>query len=64
MICKCKKDAQRLHHELDKAVKKSKIKGLVFMGTASKVMIGRMYDIIQENTGWDILKIRRTSTRP
>jgi hypothetical protein len=64
VICKCKKDAQRLHHELNKAVKKSKIKGLVFMGTASKAMIGRMYDIIQENTGWDILKIRRTSTRP
>ena len=64
VICKCKKDAQRLHHDLDRVVAKSKIKGLVFMGTANKVMIGRMYDIIQENTGWDILKIRRTSTRP
>tara|TARA_B100000925_G_scaffold199150_1_gene150863 strand:+ start:11957 stop:12616 length:660 start_codon:yes stop_codon:yes gene_type:complete len=64
VICKCKKDAQRLHHELNKSVTKAKINGLVFMGTASKVMTGKMYDIIKENTGWDILKIRRTSTRP
>lgn len=64
VICKCKKDAQRLHHELSRAVKNNKIKGLVFMGTASKAMIGRMYDIIAQHTGWDILKIRRTSTRP
>jgi hypothetical protein len=27
-------------------------------------MVSRMYDIIVEETGWDILKVRRTTTRP
>lgn len=64
VICKCKKDAQRLHHTLAKACRKNKIKSIVFMGTASKASIPRMYDIIQQNTDWPIEKIRRTSTRP
>lgn len=64
VICKCKKDAQRLHHTLAKACKKNKIKSIVFMGTASKASIPRMYDIILQHTDWSIEKIRRTSTRP
>jgi hypothetical protein len=36
----------------------------LFMGTASKLMVGRMYDLIVEKTGWKIQKVRRTSTRP
>lgn len=64
VICKCREDAQRLHHTIAKISKKQKIKSLLFMGTASKVMIGVMYDLIKEKTGWPISKIKRTSTRP
>lgn len=64
IICKCKKDAQRLHHTLAKAAQNNKIKNLLFMGTASKASISKMYDLILEKTDWNIEKIRRTSTRP
>jgi len=64
VICKNLEDAQRLHHTLSKIATKQKIKSLLFMGTASKATIGRMYDIIHEETGWPYTKIRRTSTRP
>lgn len=64
VICKCKKDAQRLHHELAKAAKDNKIKNLFFMGTANKKMCGDYYDIIHEHTGWSYTKIWRTTTRP
>lgn len=64
IICKCLIDAQRLHHTLAKIAKKQKIKNLMFMGTASKATISRMYDLILDNTDWSIEKIRRTSTRP
>lgn len=64
IICKNIDDAQRLHHTLAKIAKKNKFKGLLFMGTASKIMVGRMYDLIQEKTKWKIEKIRRTSTKP
>jgi hypothetical protein len=64
VICKNKADAQRLHHALHKAAKKGKFKSLIFMGTASKATVSRMYDVILENTDWSIEKIRRTSTKP
>jgi len=63
VICKCLEEAQRLHHTLAKIVKKQKIKNIMFMGTASKATITRMYDLILEKTNWKIEKIRRTSTR-
>lgn len=64
VICKNMGDAQRLHHTLSKIARKQKIKSLLFIGTASKTMISRMYDLIKEKTGWKIRKINRTSTRP
>ena len=64
VVCKNLLDAQRLHHTLAKVVKKQKIKSLLFMGTASKATIGRMYDLIHEHTEWPYTKIRRTTTRP
>lgn len=64
VLCKNLEDAQRLHHTLAKIVKKQKIKSLLFMGTATPANVGRMYDIIHEETGWPYTKIRRTSTRP
>lgn len=64
IICKCKQDAQRLHHTIHKAFKKNKIKSVIFMGTASDATVSYMYEIIQNHTGWKMEKIRRTSTRP
>ena len=64
VVCKNMEDAQRLHHTLAKIARKQKIKSLLFMGTASDVMISRMYDIIHEETDWPYTKIRRTTTRP
>ena len=64
VICKNMEDAQRLHHTMAKIAKKQKIKSLLFMGTASDVMISRMYDEIHLETGWPYNKIRRTTTRP
>lgn len=64
VLCKNMEDAQRLHHTLERIAKKQKIKSLMFMGTASKANIGRMYDLIHDNTKWPYTKIRRRSTRP
>lgn len=64
IICKNKLDAQRLHHTLQKACKKNKIKSLLFLGTATPATISRMYELIVSKTGWPIQKVRRTSTRP
>ena len=64
VLCKNMEDAQRLHHTLARIAKKQKIKSLLFMGTASKATIGRMYDLIHEETGWPYTKIRRRNTRP
>lgn len=63
IICKSILDAQRLHHMLFKSVSEVNIKYILFLGTASTVMISEMYDIILKNTDWTIEKIRRTSTR-
>jgi len=64
VICKNTEDCQRLHHTLAKIAKKQKIKSIMFMGTASKVTNGKMYDLIHKKTKWSYIKIRRTSTRP
>lgn len=64
ILCKNLVDAQRLHHTLAKIAKKQKLKSLLFMGTAGKVMISDMYDLIHEKTQWAYTKIWRTSTRP
>jgi hypothetical protein len=62
VLCKNLEDAQRLHHTLGKITKKQKINSLLFMGTATKSNIGRLYDVIHEETGWPYPKIRRQST--
>lgn len=64
VICKCKVDAQRLHHTLAKIAKKQKIKSLLFMGTSTEATASRLYDLIHEHTGWSYTKIWRTTTRP
>jgi len=62
ILCKNKKDAQRLHHELAKTMEKNRIKNLLFMGTASKVMVSRLYKIIKDKTDWPLSKIYRRTT--
>lgn len=64
VICKCKKDAQRLHHALKKATDDKKFSNLLFAGTAQGPVISQMYELIHEETGWPMRKIRRTTTRP
>lgn len=64
VLCKNIEDAQRLHHTLAKIVEKQKIKNLMFAGTASSVMISRLYNLIVSKTGWKIEKVWRTTTRP
>lgn len=65
VICKCTEDAERLQLKLWKRVKKKKLqKKIVFLGRASSgKTIGQMYDLIQEETGWTMRKIRRRNTR-
>jgi hypothetical protein len=62
VLCKNMVEAQRLHHALAKIATKQKIKSLLFMGTATKSNIGRLYDVIHDETGWPYPKIRRQST--
>jgi hypothetical protein len=62
VLCKNMEEAQRLHHALAKIATKQKIKTLLFMGTATKSNIGRLYDVIHDETGWAYTKIRRQST--
>jgi hypothetical protein len=64
VLCKNLEEAQRLHHTLAKIATKQKIKSLMFMGTATPATMGRLYDLIHEETGWSYKKIRRTTTRP
>lgn len=64
VICKNKRDCQRLHHMLNDSAEKFKLRGLVFMGTCSDANIPMLYDVIHEGTGWSYRKIRRTTTRP
>lgn len=63
VICKNKRDAQRLHHTLAEIiVVKKRIRNLIFMGTATKASISRLYDIIEEKTNWPRHKIHRKHT--
>lgn len=65
VICKCQNDAQRLHHELKEAAFEAGFqKRVIFFGTASKKVRSDMFEIIQEETGWPLSKIHRTTTRP
>jgi len=64
ILCKCPEDAVRLNMVLYKLAHKKRVKNLVFMGKDKKIMISEIYELIQENTGWTMSKIRRKTTRP
>jgi len=62
VICKCSKDAERLHYELYRTSKNVKIKSLIFNGNPTKEIITMCYDKIQNHTKWLRSKIRKQST--
>ena len=64
VICKCNEDARRLHRKLAEVTKGTTIKNLLFLGVSPPNMIGEVYALIVEKTGWPIEKVRRTTTRP
>ena len=64
VICKCPEDCLRLHNKLSEIAMKSGITKLLFLGEASEKTCGDMYDLIEEKTGWNRVKIWRTNTRP
>lgn len=65
VICKCKKDSQRLQQKLREATIDNKLhKNILFLGTASKKITSDLYEMIEYETGWPIEKIRRISTKP
>jgi len=64
VICKCKKDAQRLHNMLYNLLQKIKGAKFIFLGVANSETTTFLYDVIESETGWNRTRIRRTSTRP
>lgn len=64
IICKCPEDCLRLHNKLKEIARNSKISKLLFLGNASEITAGSMYDLIEAKTGWSKTKIWRTTTRP
>ena len=63
VICKNLEDAQRLHHTLHKLINEKEITNIIFSGTASPATVQYMYDMIHEETGWPMKKIRRYNSR-
>lgn len=64
VICKCEKDAQRLHHVLHEIAKSMKYTNIIFMGTCAYEQLNRVYWDIVEYTGWSYDKVIRSTTRP
>jgi hypothetical protein len=64
VICKCDKDAQRLHHTLHAIAKSMKYNNIVFMGTCAFEHLNTVYWDIVEHTGWPYDKVIRSTTRP
>jgi hypothetical protein len=63
VVCKCKEDAQRLHHAIAKIVEKHKLKSLLFMGVyKDRKNVFSTYRLIMEKFNWNYKKIRRTKT--
>jgi len=62
IICKCKKDAIRLYNQLLSVAQDNKLRRLLFMGHASEKMVGELYKMMMEHTGWNYRKVSRIST--
>lgn len=63
VICKNLEDAQRLHHTLYTIINEREITNVIFSGTASPATVQYMYDMIHDETGWSMKKIRRYNSR-
>lgn len=66
IICKNKSDCIRLYNLIETKTEKEKIKNLNFGGNWSYSKIGKESCIkkIQNLTNWNVMKIKRTSTKP
>lgn len=64
VICKCIDDARRLYKALYGLLNKIKGTKFIFMGVVTSENLPYMNDIIQEETGWNRLKIHRKTTKP
>lgn len=66
VICKCEPDAIRLYTALEKKVSgMKKIRGnIVFCGFVGRNMVKRVQERIMAETGWNLRKVKRSSTRP
>lgn len=64
IICKCIPDTVRLYSELEEKCEKLKIKNVFFSGFVSNIIRDKIEQIIMDKTGWNQLKVRRSSTRP
>lgn len=64
VICKLESEAKKLYNMLKGVSTESNNSNVHFIGTCAKVNNWRVFDIIQENTGWDKDRIWcKTSTR-
>lgn len=64
VITKCEQDATRLYYKLMEALNMLPKHQVLFMGIATSTeSVSIMYDLILDNTDWDIKKIRRLNTR-
>jgi hypothetical protein len=62
VICKCEEDCLRLYDTLRNIAKKRVFRRLLFMGIASEMMVGRLYEMMMDVTDWDYRKVSRLST--
>ncbi len=62
VICKTKDESIRLYNNLKSVVLDNKLKRILFMDHANDRLIGELYEMIMEETGWDYRKVTRTST--
>jgi hypothetical protein len=62
VICKCIADSVRLYSELER--KTGKKKTILYSGFVSQLISKSVEERIMKETGWNMKKIKRTSTRP
>lgn len=64
IICKNSNDSVRLYNELEKELINRKIKSVFLVGMISTFSKKTLIDRIMVKTGWNRIKVKRTSTRP
>lgn len=64
IICKCYNDSIRLYNEIEKDVIKMKFKSVFFISEPKGAIVQRIENKLIEKTSWNLIKIRRSSTRP